>query len=45
MLTDERGNAGVDEGLEIDVIDGGKGEVEDVEGNRADGGEVSVEEN
>lgn len=44
MLADEGGNAGVDEGFEVDVVDGGEGEVEDVESGRADGGEVTVEE-
>lgn len=45
VLADERGDTGVDEGFEIDVVDGGEGEVEDVEGGGTDGGEVSVEEN
>lgn len=45
VLADEGGDAGVDEGFEVDVVYGGEGEVEDVEGGRADGGEVTVEEN
>lgn len=44
MLADEGTHTGVDEGFEVYVVDGGEGEVEDVEGDWADGGEVSVEE-
>lgn len=44
MLADEGIHARVDEGFEIYVVDGGEGEVEDVEGDGADRGEVSVEE-
>lgn len=43
-MADERGDTGVDEGFEIDVVDGGKGEIEDVKGGGTDGREVSVEE-
>lgn len=44
MLADEGTHARVDEGFEVYVVDSGEGEVEDVEGDGADGGEVSVEE-
>jgi len=43
-LPDQRGGARVDQGLELDVGDGGEGEVEDFDGGGADGGEVAVEE-
>jgi hypothetical protein len=44
MLAHERAHAGVDQGLEVDVVDGGEGDVEDVDGGGADGGEEAVEE-
>lgn len=44
MLSDERADAGFDECFEVGVVDGGQSEVEDVEGDGADGGEVAVEE-
>jgi hypothetical protein len=34
----------VDQGLEVDVVDGRQGEVEQIPGEGGDGGEVSVEE-
>jgi hypothetical protein len=44
MLSDEGAYAGLNERFEVCVVDGGEGEVEDVEGDGADGGEVAVEE-
>lgn len=44
VLANERGDAGVDESFEVDVANGGEGEIEDVEGGGTDGREVSVEE-
>jgi hypothetical protein len=44
VLADEGADARVDQGVEVGVVDGGEGEVEDVEGGRPDGGEVAVEE-
>ena len=44
MLADQGGDARIDKGFEINIINGGEGEVKDIEGGRTDGGEVSVEE-
>ena len=43
-MADESGGALVDEGLEVDVVDGRERGVEEVAGERPDGDEVSVEE-
>lgn len=44
VLADKGRDAGVDEGLELDVIDGREREVENVDGAGANRGEVAVEE-
>jgi hypothetical protein len=41
---DEGGGALVDQRLEVDIVDGGEREVEQVARERRDGGEVAVEE-
>jgi hypothetical protein len=45
VLPNERGNTGINEGLELNIIDCGKRQVEDVDGAGADGRKVAVEEN
>lgn len=44
MLANESGDARLDQGFQVCVVDGGEGEVEHVEGGGSDGREVSVEE-
>lgn len=44
MLPHQRRDARVDEGFQLDVGDRGEGEMEHVDGVRADGGEEAVEE-
>lgn len=41
---DQRNGPLLDERLEIDIVNGGKGEIEQVAGQRRYGGEVAVEE-
>lgn len=44
MLSNEGAYAGLDQRLEVRVVDGGEGEVENVECDGANGGEIAVEE-
>lgn len=44
MLSHKRTDPRVDQSVEIHVVDSGQSEVEDVEGDGADGGEEAVEE-
>jgi hypothetical protein len=44
MLADKRCHARVDQGLEFDVTDGGKGKVKDIDGIGADRGEIAMKE-
>lgn len=42
--TDEGGRALIDQGLEVDIVNGGESLVEEIAGERHDGDEVAVEE-
>lgn len=44
MLTHKGTDTAIDEGFEVHIVDGGDGEVENVEAGRTDGREVTVEE-